>query len=194
MAGVKEKLPEMWKRLSANLELDPPTKSFENTYLGCNQQVVEVRDSVVQAKTELLQRLIYPTHSITTPADPKPPLWDPPLEGHTKHSKKGNSNKRKSPPANSPPTYHTMHQQANDNHTRQLHPTTSHDKKAPQAWQYEMQGHAEQCVERYIALTGHALESILPVSTPCMDDHQFRPDELVAKGEISDNAAKIVLK
>jgi hypothetical protein len=87
-----------------------------------------------------------------------------------------------------------MNQQANDNHTRQLHPTTSRDKKAPQAWQYEMQGHAEQCVERYIALTGHDVESLLPVSTPCMDDHQFRPDELVAKGEISDNAARIVFK
>ena len=55
-----------------------------------------------------------------------------------------------------------------------------------------MKGHAEQCVERYIALTGHAIESLLPVSTPCMDDHQFRPEELVEKGELSENAVRIV--
>ena len=57
-----------------------------------------------------------------------------------------------------------------------------------------MKGHAEQCVERYVALTGRKIESLLPVATPCMDDHQFRPEELVEKGVISDNAARIVLK
>ena len=62
------------------------------------------------------------------------------------------------------------------------------------AWQYSMSGHAEQCVERYLWLTGKTIESLKPVATPCIDDHLFAPEDFESKGEVADVAARIVLK
>ena len=57
-----------------------------------------------------------------------------------------------------------------------------------------MVGHAEQCVERYLELTGKNVESLKPVATPCIDDHMFSQEELSKQGEVADMAARIVLK
>ena len=64
------------------------------------------------------------------------------------------------------------------------------------AWQYSMKGHAQQCVERYVELSGKAEQSLKPVSTPCIDDHNvmFMPQECIDKGQLSPVACKIVLK
>jgi hypothetical protein len=67
MAGQAANLPVMWELLRRGLDLDPPTKSATNTYLGCNQQVTTVTDQTIQSKTELFQRLLHPEPSpITT--------------------------------------------------------------------------------------------------------------------------------
>ena len=49
------------------------------------------------------------------------------------------------------------------------------------AWQYSMSGHAEQCVERYLELSGKSESSLKQVATPCLDDHMFSPEEFIAK-------------
>ena len=64
----------------------------------------------------------------------------------------------------------------------------------PQAWHYDMRGHAEQCVERYLELAGKTVESLKLVNTPCIDDHMIPPNDMIAKGELSPVAARIVLK
>ena len=40
------------------------------------------------------------------------------------------------------------------------------------AWSYDMGGHAQKCVERYCELANKK------VSSPCLDDHQFKQEEL----------------
>ena len=40
------------------------------------------------------------------------------------------------------------------------------------AYQYVMTGHGEQCVERYLELSGNSVDSLNQVATPCIDDHQ----------------------
>jgi hypothetical protein len=73
--------------------------------------------------------------------------------------------------------------------------STHHTTNIPiRAWHYEMEGHAEQCVDRYLELTNKTKDTLTEVSTPCMDDHQFRPEEMVTKGEVASVAARIVLK
>ena len=185
----------MWAKLQEGLDLDPPTKSWENTYLGCNQQVVTIQKSVVQSKTELLQRLLYPTPPVvpteTTTNAPQANIHSQTKHKHQPSSPKTTNSKNKSSMSESSPFQHTQHQECT-NHIRNIQATASSSETHVKSWQYEMKGHAEQCVERYIALTGRKIESLLPVATPCMDDHQFRPEELVEKGEISDNAARIV--
>ena len=63
-----------------------------------------------------------------------------------------------------------------------------------QGWQYEMKGHAEQCVERYLELTHQKASDLQKVSTPCLDDHQIAPEDFVSKGKLSSTASRIVMK
>ena len=49
-----------------------------------------------------------------------------------------------------------------------------------------MEGHAKKCVERYFELA--------KVATPCIDDDQFKEQELGSVGELSKVCSRIVLK
>ena len=53
-----------------------------------------------------------------------------------------------------------------------------------------MEGHAKKCVERYCETT----QQLYKVSTPCIDDHQFKEEELKSVGELSKVCSQIVLK
>jgi len=61
------------------------------------------------------------------------------------------------------------------------------------AYAYDMTGHAQQCVERYLDPANVHESSLKPVETPC-DDHMIPPEEFEAKGSLSPVAANIVLK
>ena len=52
------------------------------------------------------------------------------------------------------------------------------------AWKYEMRGHARQCVDRYLELSGKTKKDFKQVATPCMDDHQFNPQDFITKGHL----------
>ena len=58
------------------------------------------------------------------------------------------------------------------------------------AWSYDMEGHAQNCVERYCELADKKVEQISKVSSPCLDDHQFKKEEL----DLSKVCSQIVLK
>ena len=57
-----------------------------------------------------------------------------------------------------------------------------------------MEGHAMQCVERYLELACKDINGLKPVSTPCLDDHNFTDAEFESKGELASVCSKIVLK
>ena len=61
-------------------------------------------------------------------------------------------------------------------------------------WFYDMEGHAKQCVERYCELTNETTQQLYKVSTPCIDDHHFKEEELKSVGELSKVSSQIVLK
>ena len=46
------------------------------------------------------------------------------------------------------------------------------------AWSWDMEGHAKKCVERYSELTNKNVEQLHKVSSPCLDDHQFKKKNL----------------
>ena len=58
MAGKKENMTNMWQELSKELELDPPSKLVDNIYLGCGQTNVIVPPAQVEAKRNLLDKLL----------------------------------------------------------------------------------------------------------------------------------------
>ena len=59
------------------------------------------------------------------------------------------------------------------------------DVPAIVAWSYDVEGHAMKCVERYCESANRTVEQLYKVSTPCLDDHQFKKEELETVGELS---------
>ena len=45
-----------------------------------------------------------------------------------------------------------------------------------------MEGHAKKCVERYCELANKKVEQLHKVSSLCLDDHQFKKEELESVG------------
>ena len=62
------------------------------------------------------------------------------------------------------------------------------------SWSYDMDGHAKKCVERYCELANKTTQQLYKVSTPCLEDHHFKEEELKSVGELSDVKSQIVLK
>ena len=46
------------------------------------------------------------------------------------------------------------------------------------SWSYDMEEHAKKCVERYGELANKTTQQLYKVSTPCIDDHQFKEEEI----------------
>ena len=62
------------------------------------------------------------------------------------------------------------------------------------SWSYDMAGHAKKCVERYGELANKTTQQLSKVSTPCVDDHHFKEEEMKSFAELSHVCSQIVLK
>ena len=51
-------------------------------------------------------------------------------------------------------------------------------------WFYDTEGHAKKCVERYCELANKTTQQLCKVSTPCLDDHHFKEEELESAGKV----------
>ena len=61
---------------------------------------------------------------------------------------------------------------------------SSSEKLSISTWFYDMEGHVKKCVERFCELTNMTTQQLYKVSTPCIDDHQFKEKELEFVGEV----------
>ena len=52
------------------------------------------------------------------------------------------------------------------------------------SWSYDMEGHAKKCVERYCELANKTTQQLYKVSTPYVDDHHFKEEEMKSVGEV----------
>ena len=59
---------------------------------------------------------------------------------------------------------------------------------------YDMEGHAKKCVERHCELANRTTQQLYKVSTPCIDDHHFKEEELKSVGELPKVCSQIVLE
>ena len=62
------------------------------------------------------------------------------------------------------------------------------------SWSNDMEGHAKKCVERYCEVANKTTQQLFKVSTPCIDAHHFKEEELKSVGELSKVCCQIVLK
>ena len=53
------------------------------------------------------------------------------------------------------------------------------------SWSHDMEGHAKKCVERHCELENKTTRQLHRVATPCLDDHQFKEEEMRSVGELS---------
>jgi hypothetical protein len=66
--------------------------------------------------------------------------------------------------------------------------------KPVRAIRYNMFGFFRQCVEVYCELANVKAESLRNVATPGLDDHQLKPEDFEEEGNLSKDAAKIIMK
>ena len=57
------------------------------------------------------------------------------------------------------------------------------------SWSYDMEGHAKKCVERYCE--NKTTQQLYKVSTPCIDDHHFKEEEMKSVGNCHKYAPKL---
>ena len=57
-----------------------------------------------------------------------------------------------------------------------------------------MEGPAKKCVERYCELANKTTQQLYKVSTPCIDDHHVKEEELKSVGKLSQVCSQFVLK
>ena len=62
------------------------------------------------------------------------------------------------------------------------------------SWSYDMEGHAKKYVERYYELSNKTTQQLYKVSTPCIEEHQFKEEEFKSVGELSKVSSQINLK
>ena len=62
------------------------------------------------------------------------------------------------------------------------------------SWSYDMEGHAKKCVERYCELANRTTQQLHKISTPCVDDHHFKEEEMKSVEELSQVCSQNVLK
>ena len=62
------------------------------------------------------------------------------------------------------------------------------------SWSCEKEGLATKCVERYCELANRTTQQLYKVSTPCIDDHHNKEEELKSVRELSQVCSQIVLK
>ena len=62
------------------------------------------------------------------------------------------------------------------------------------SWSFDMEGQAKKCVERYCELANKTTQQLCKVSTPCIDDHHLKEEELKSVGDLSQVCSQIVLK
>ena len=51
------------------------------------------------------------------------------------------------------------------------------------SWFYDMEGHAKKCLERHCELANKKTQQLYKVSTPCIDDHHFKEEEMKSVGD-----------
>ena len=50
------------------------------------------------------------------------------------------------------------------------------------AWSYDMEGDAQKCVERYCDLANKKAVQLYKISSPCLDNHHVKKEELDTVG------------
>ena len=68
------------------------------------------------------------------------------------------------------------------------------DAETISSWSCDIEGYAKKCVKRYGELENKTTQQLYKVATPCMDDHQFKEEEIESVQTLSTVCSQIILK
>ena len=171
MAGRADNLEGLWKDISTQIDLDPPSPMNHQVYLGCNQHDVPPIPHLINDKQFMFKKLI------TAKVDSEETDGGGDLDQvHNAQSTLSNDS-----------MYSMLSQ------THELPPSTIPLNEV-RAWNYEMIGHTEKAVEAYCKLANVSIDKLRPFETPCIDDAQLSQVDHEAVGELSAVGARIVFK
>ena len=169
MAGRAENLAPMWAKLRKTMDIDEAVPFHNNTYLGCTQVDVPVDEKMMQSKRDLIATIMTRKDTLSSSmiqSAGELALGDIP----------------------------TLTQKKKKNVIIKAKATAAQSKHTAKAWEYQMHGAAEKCVERYLELAEKTHKDLKKFTTPCIDDHQLDPCDGLKRGEMKEECAKIVLK
>ena len=197
MAGKEKNMDAMWAKLSEKLDLEPPTPLDGNIYLGCKQDEVKVNSEMLKNKEDMHKTLFKGSSKDATGN-----LSD--IYNH-KDGKATLHAGGDSMPGQVPTLTSRCTERGGDNNIIMKtfsananfgNPTAGGDSHAGpvKAYQHDMSGHAEQCVEKYLELANMTVADLKKVATPHLDEYQFTTEDFETKGVLSPVASRIVLK
>ena len=89
--------------------------------------------------------------------------------------------------------YRNMFESRNSAGTKEKVPCSGKSGADISSWSHDMERHAKKCVEPYCELANETTQQLHIITTPCLDDHQFKEEELGSVGELSKVCSQIVL-
>ena len=138
----------MWESLRKDVDLEPETEPSHNVYLGCNQRTAIPDENLIREKNQFFRKLI--TNECTLAEGNLSETGGP--KGASEVAGNRGSKKKKA----------QKHQCAAGNRSsKKPYPPMSLENT--KAWNYDMIGHAEQCVQRWCELAKKE-----PKDLPCV--------------------------
>ena len=180
MAGKADNLAKAWGDLGKYLDIDPPCELHKNIYLGSAQRLIEPPLALIAEKREMYDNLFGVRAKSNAGGEGRPLQED--LSSTTTPSTERGVKRTLATPTGTP---------QNDDFSRNL---SERRLFAINAWEYDMSGHAVQCVDRYLELAKCNRSSLKSAPTPCLDDHQLSPEDFENAGALASVCARIVLK
>ena len=194
MAGNKSTLKPMWEKIGKRIKLEESVPLDGNVYLGCGQHNVKTNLKLLKEKEEFWKDLNTVRPHEVVPESDQTGTEDQATDSCPK--KAGKRKVKAKAKAKAKPTKAKKSGSCSIimQPLPSMPPTSPADKSHVKSYEYDMCGHADQCVERYLDLSGEKRSSLKQVSTPCIDDHQLPPEDFQVKGKLKEVCARIVLK
>lgn len=197
MAGKKENIKPMWAEVKTFMDLEDPRKMVDNQFLGCaQQQIIPAEEDVERIGAAFENFAAKPgdpsarvTHQDLRKGDVDVSETDVKvLDEKESGSVELDLNYSRDGETSCGNTEVTKHVTVRNN---SIGKTVS--KHQVRGYAYDMQGHTEGSVQKYLEFSGKHKSSLQPVATPCLDDHMLDPEDDQKKGVLKEESAKIVL-
>ena len=194
LAGKKQNIDPMWKVLNKEVDLGEPTSFLDHVYLGCTQRQCQTSKDIVDNYRTMFESRISAggVEKLPFPQNLSISSWSYDMEGHAKkcverYCELANKTTQQ--------LYRVSTPCIDDHHFEE---TKSVGELSNTCSQIVLKclylARIGRRVEQYCELANKTTQQFYKVSTPCIDDHHFKEEEMKSVGELSQVCSQIDLK